>query len=134
MTNTKRKRRRRGPIKWIKNKISLWLISRKMEKAKKAGIVDEYGLTGKTGIIPGLGIANMNYSATPGKVFVRDRGQDYGWFRCKEEEAIQNNYHIIRCNYCQKPAVTLDHSYPYQMEYTACAEHKNEYDKRIGRV
>lgn len=128
----KRRKKFRGPIKWLSSKITLWKLNRAIAKAKEAGDIDDNGITGRGNYLPGIGLLSMNYSAD-GKIFIRDKTGE-GWFRGTAEEAAKRGLRVIRCNYCDKPAVTLDHSYPYQTETTACQDHLKEYDKRCGRV
>jgi ribosomal protein S27AE len=46
-----------------------------------------------------------------------------GWRRVKRGKARKAD--IIRCSYCGRSAVLLDHSWPYCAEATVCARHKN---------
>jgi hypothetical protein len=107
-------------------------MNRAMAKAKRDGFIDDYGIVGRANHLPGIGLLNMNYSSA-GKVFIEDKTGE-GWFRGTPEEARKRGLKVVSCHYCHKPAVTLDHSYPWQTEYTACEDHLKEYDKRCGRV
>lgn len=87
------------------------------------------GLTGNSGFnIEGLSDIfhlSANYAATKGFVFVEVKEDRRDWERVKKSDAIKNKRHIIRCSYCTKPAISLDHSWPYLQEATYCADHRD---------
>jgi hypothetical protein len=76
------------------------------------------GLNGMTGLYPG-GHIPMRFSNN-GMVFVDD---GYHWKRVPEAEADPEK--IIRCSHrgCNKPAITLDHYYPYYRDDNKCEDH-----------
>jgi hypothetical protein len=61
-----------------------------------------------------------------GKVFVDD--DERGWKRVSAEEADPKK--VIRCSWkrCKKPAVVLDHLYPYYIGANRCGRHE-DYNK-----
>jgi hypothetical protein len=102
-------------------------IIKELEKIKKSGELDKYGLTGVHGFV-GAGIhLSANYSSGDDTVFVRDEEEWDMWERINTKDAKDRN--IITCYYCDKPAVSLDHSWPYLQEHTTCAEHWEEWKK-----
>jgi hypothetical protein len=96
-----------------------------LKKIKDAGCLTKYGLTGNSGFVGGFHL-NANYAAGEGNVFQKAQLEMYPgefvdhWERVKTEDA--NPDKIIKCYNCNKPAVTLDHSWPYLQEKTLCAE------------
>lgn len=89
----------------------------------------EHGLTGRSGYlvnnIPSAIHVSANYAAMDGNVFV-ETGEDNvpEWERVTLEQAIKEGKKIIKCSYCQNPAISLDHFWPYHSEMNYCAEHK----------
>jgi hypothetical protein len=85
----------------------------------------EHGLTGNSGFavagLPTCFHVNANHAANDGTVFVEHKDH---WRRMKAEEATAKKKRIIPCTYCAKPAISLDHSWPYLVENTYCADHK----------
>ena len=85
------------------------------------------GLTGNSGFrVEGISDAwhvNANYAATENMVFVESG--DMGWKRMKEADAVEKKRRIIRCSYCTKPAISLDHCWPYLQEASYCDKHRN---------
>ena len=82
----------------------------------------KYGLSGNSGFVTkDLHIA-APYDSN-GMVFVEQFDGEFGmtWERVKIEEAISAN--IIRCYLCDKPAVSLDHYWPYHSELCRCEDH-----------
>lgn len=72
----------------------------------------------------GSGIFHVNapFQAREGQVFVDLGGE---WWGLGEPGAVlEEGRTIIKCRYCEAPAVQLDHLWPYQTEQTACARHK----------
>ena len=92
-----------------------------------SGKFDEYGLIGNSGFVaPGHHI-HASYSCN-GMIFVKDG--DW-WKRMKAEDIT--NEEIIKCTYCNTPAVRLDHCWPGITNETTCKEHLDEYKKRLKR-
>ena len=82
----------------------------------------KYGLSGSSGMVGGgLHIA-ASYDCN-GMVFVEVQDEDVGlwWKRVAKEEAEEGK--IIKCSMCDKPAVSLDHYWPYYTERCLCADH-----------
>ena len=97
-----------------------------------AACMGEHGLTGNSGILPGGNHINAPYDSN-GELFIRiieptEEGVEYRWDRMTLEEVRKNNNYknIIKCHYCDKPAVRLDHSWPYLVGMTSCADHLDE--------
>ncbi len=86
------------------------------------------GLTGTSGFgvegLPGIWHINANYAATEGNVFVEVESAGE-WERMKETDAVEQKRRVIPCTYCAKPAISLDHSWPYLTEATYCADHRD---------
>lgn len=84
------------------------------------------GLTGRSGFnVEGMSFAfhvSANYAAMKG-VFVETK--DMGWRRMTRVAAEKQGKRIIRCSYCKRPAISLDHSWPHLQEATYCARHRN---------
>lgn len=81
----------------------------------------KYGLTGDSGFI-----GDCHFSAPydcNGMVFVE---HDNWWKRMDKKEAKKKGLKIIKCEYCDKPAVSLDHHWPYMSDTTVCAKHFKE--------
>jgi len=90
----------------------------------------KFGIKGNTG----LGVAGAFHLSAPydsnGQVFVDCR--DRGWERVDADKA--NPDAIIRCCMCDKPAVSLDHLYPYHSEMNRCARHfKTRYQESLDK-
>jgi hypothetical protein len=82
----------------------------------------KYGLKGNSGIGKwGANIVHINapYDAN-GMVFVDHKDH---WKRMRLSTAKKRKKEIILCSDCKKPAVRLDHLYPYHSEMNACATH-----------
>lgn len=87
---------------------------------------DEYGITGNTGLTgntEGIIHYNANYSATENHVFIEIQEDGFLTWERIEKENIEDGMIIITCNYCDKPAISLDHSWPWLQENTTCEEH-----------
>lgn len=87
------------------------------------------GLTGNSGfgVVPGIHI-NANYAAVKGKCFVEveENGDLTGaWKRTTVKCAKEKGWRIIKCSYCNRPAISLDHCWPYLTEATYCAHHRD---------
>jgi len=87
------------------------------------------GLTGRSGFnVEGMSLAfhvSANYAATKGMVFVESEEECTNWERMTRVVAEKQGKRIIRCSYCKRPAISLDHSWPYLQEATYCARHRN---------
>lgn len=86
-----------------------------------------YGLSGNSGFVAtpdGMVHVNANYDSNK-KVFVETRD---GYWR-RESRKRANPEKIIRCSYCKRPAVSLDHCWPYLQEATTCAVHFGQRQK-----
>ncbi len=78
------------------------------------------GLIGHSGfVVHGIHISS-NYSNN-GMIFVDEDGRGL-WERKPLEEVIDKSK-IISCCQCERPAITLDHFYPYHIEMNLCEEH-----------
>jgi len=55
------------------------------------------------------------------------------WVRIEKEELIKKGGEIITCCKCNNPAVSLDHHYPYMIDFNLCKKHfkgkKKNYEK-----
>lgn len=83
----------------------------------------KFGIKGNTG----LGVGGMFHVSAPydanGKVFICVHHKKWGevWKRVRADKADPKR--IIRCCMCEKPAVSLDHLWPYHSEMNRCADH-----------
>jgi hypothetical protein len=59
-----------------------------------------------------------------GRVFVWTKDGEW-WERMTAKRAALWKRQIITCNQCDKPAVQLDHYWPYYNDRTLCADHLN---------
>jgi hypothetical protein len=85
--------------------------------------IGKYGLKGNTGLCAcGVYHVSAPYDSN-GKVFVSIRHKQWGeiWRRVSADKA--NPARVIRCSMCDKPAVSLDHLWPYHSEMNRCAKH-----------
>lgn len=48
------------------------------------------------------------------------------WKRMTKKRAEREGRTIITCCKCSRPAVQLDHHWPYMSDYCLCAEHQKE--------
>lgn len=64
--------------------------------------------------------ACYHYRTEKGEVFVDD--SEWDWWKVVEATS-ENVVRAIRCSKCDKPAVRLDHLYPYDREFNRCADH-----------
>ena len=92
----------------------------------------KFGIKGNTG----LGVGGMFHVSAPydsnGKVFIRVQDKEWGvvWKRVSADKA--DPARVIRCCMCDKPAVSLDHLWPYHSERNRCAAHFNmPYSERL---
>ena len=130
----------RGSERLMKDKIKVILDSAMeqiIKSAKKMGQIGKYGITGNTGLgIGGNFHVSMPYDSN-GKVFVKCEINDGSgatfdsWKRVNPDKADQKK--IIRCYFCDKPAVRLDHLHPYHDETTACKDHLDEFKKHLNK-
>jgi len=44
------------------------------------------------------------------------------------ERALAQKLKIIECSYCRKPAIRLDHLWPYHSEMNSCREHMEAWE------
>lgn len=80
------------------------------------------GLSGKTGKQPDGKFVNKPYGAADDEVFVKS-DSDRGWQRESHAKAVANCDQIILCSLCRdRPAKTLDHSYPWNADGNRCEE------------
>lgn len=94
-------------------------------------------LQGNSGFVqqPNGSVIHVNapYGAEAGSVFV-DLG-DERWERMDRQEAEASGAKVITCTYCGKPAVMVDHCWPYLVESTVCQRHKDmEAWRWLGKV
>jgi len=91
-------------------------------------ILTKYGLTGNSG----LGVANMsvfhvsaNYYAGKNKVFIEKIYKEWGliWERMTLYMARKKKKKIITCAKCLRPAISLDHHWPYYDDHNYCELH-----------
>jgi len=61
------------------------------------------------------------FVAKPGEVFVVSGIQEESWQLCPESEA--EGKRVIVCTHCDKPAIQLDHFWPYYSDHNLCAFH-----------
>lgn len=94
----------------------------KINSLTKDGLTGVSGF-GVDGLAPLIWHVNASYASTKGKVFVSTK--DMGWRRMSRVTAEKQGRSIIRCSYCKRPAISLDHSWPYLQEATHCAWHRN---------
>jgi hypothetical protein len=112
-----------------------------VKNSKKNKQIGKYGITGNSGLgVGGFVHVCMPYDSN-GEVFVK---ADYReklpngkvarfewWKRVPKNKAKEEN--IIRCNFCNKPAVRLDHLWPSYDEMNACEKHLEKYKKYLGK-
>jgi len=112
-----------------------------IKSAKKNKQIGKYGLTGNSGLgIGGFFHISMPYDSN-GKVFVvvklkekLSSGKFYtheSWKRVDMKKAKEVD--IIRCAFCNKPAVRLDHLWPYYCETNSCEKHLDEFKKHLDK-
>lgn len=88
--------------------------------------MDEHGITGNSGLATDERGRMVLHIAAPysaaGYVFVDTK--DMGWRRCTPKQAKSWGKKPIPCGLCKRPAVSLDHHYPWMgTEYNRCAKH-----------
>lgn len=105
-----------------------------MAKKKKAKETN-YGLSGNSGLLTddkGTVVMHLNMpygNNDENTVFVVPKGAEFdSWRRMTKEEAKKQGLTPIKCSYCKKPAVRLDHSWPWMMGTTSCKDHLDRYD------
>lgn len=89
-----------------------------LRQAAKAGLIDRYGFTKQQTWIKGLGYASFPYSANGGKLCMT-RNLDW-WVRVRAV-SDKNRQWVIKCDQCQKDAVSIGHHYP--SDWAACEDH-----------
>jgi hypothetical protein len=75
-----------------------------------------------------------NYAAGRGKCFVEWFGRGDSapdWKRMTLKRAHKEGRHIIACAHCDKPAISLDHLWPYHSEMNYCAAHRGAYQASL---
>ena len=100
----------------------------------KESSMGEFGIKGNTG----LGVGGIFHVSAPydsnEKVFVRAKSKEYGeiWKRVDADKA--NKEDVITCCMCDKPAVSLDHLWPYYHEMNRCADHfDTQYSEKLDK-
>jgi hypothetical protein len=100
--------------------------------------IGKHGLTGNTGLgVAGFFHVSMAYDSN-GLVFVEWRHRQklpngkiekYDWWkRMTLKRALKEKRKIIECEYCNRPAASLDHFWPYMSDDNFCKEH---YESRM---
>lgn len=106
--------------------------SRKTESANAGSLprlvrkqrVGKYGLTGNSGLgVGGFFHISMPYDCN-GRVFVWSKDSQ-GWERMTPKRAKLWKRKIITCSKrgCKKPAVMVDHHFPYYHDHNLCKRH-----------
>lgn len=106
--------------------------SRKTESANAGSLprlvrkqrVGKYGLTGNSGLgVGGFFHISMPYDCN-GRVFVWSKDFQ-GWERMTPKRAKLWKREIITCSKrgCKKPAVMVDHHFPYYHDHNLCKRH-----------
>lgn len=75
-----------------------------------------------------MNICGGTIPSFPQQVFIEPHKDDWlfggaDWIEMPEAEARRSGQHIIRCSYCDKPAVKLDGFYPWMATGNLCGEH-----------
>ena len=111
-----------------KDKVHIILpkILKEVEGITKSSAFGEFGLKGNSGFVSGRHISSP-YDCN-GLIFA-EKGD--WWQRMKPEDIT--NEKIIKCSYCEKPAVRLDHYFMTSSKETACRDHINEHEKQKKR-
>jgi hypothetical protein len=128
------KKSNKKEIKKIKSKFKSMI-----EKAKNANQIGKYGIVGNSGLgIGGFLHVSMPYDSN-GKVFIKytykhkftdgNIEEFDSWKRVDINKAKEKD--IIKCFFCEKPAVRLDHLWPYYCEMNSCEEHLDEFKKHL---
>jgi len=113
-----------------------------LKNAKKNGQIGKHGLTGNSGLgVGGFFHISMPYDSN-GKVFalckLKQKLPDgkfethESWKRVDKSKAKEKD--IIRCAFCEKPAVRLDHLWPYYSELNACEDHIDKFKKCLDTL
>ena len=87
-----------------------------------------YGLRGCSGLFVGGCFRVAAPYDCNGKVFVESESTDPDdcapvWRRMSAKKAVREGRKIITCSMCNKPAVSLDHLWPYYRDMNRCKEH-----------
>ena len=112
-----------------------------IKNAKNNKQIGKHGLTGNTGLgVGGFFHVSMPYDSN-GKVFVVVKSKEKlpsgkfytheSWKRVDAKKAKDAD--IIRCAFCNNPAVKLDHLWPYYCEMNACEKHLEEFKKYLDK-
>ena len=112
-----------------------------IKNAKKDKQIGKHGLIGNTGLgVGGFFHVSMPYDSN-GKVFVVVKSKEKlpsgkfytheSWKRVDIKKAKEGN--IIRCAFCNNPAVKLDHLWPYYCEMNACKKHLDDFKKYLDK-
>ena len=95
-------------------------------------ILTKDGLTGCSGVgvanLPGIIHISANYAAGKKRCFVVTHARRLdgpSWKRMTLARAKKEKRDILRCSYCSRPAISLDHHWPYHSEANHCAHHRN---------
>jgi hypothetical protein len=122
------------------NKKEIKKIKSMIKKAKNDKQIGKYGLVGNSGLgVGGFLHVSMPYDSN-GKVFIKHTYKHKfpdgniekidSWKRIDINKAKEKD--IIKCFVCKKPAVRLDHLWPYYWEMNACEEHLEEFKKHLN--
>lgn len=90
-----------------------------------------FGLTGNTGVFSDKDGSFVHINApyvSDGKVFVTLKSEPMSWRRVTPKEAKRRKMSVIKCSYCKRAAVRIDHSWPYLTGTTSCNNHLNRHD------
>ena len=89
----------------------------------------KYGLSGNSGFVSEDKHVAASYDSN-GMVFVEvDDGHGGTWWRrIARKEAEDRGLSIILCSMCDKPAVSLDHHWPYDDDLNRCEKHHGKRD------
>ena len=52
------------------------------------------------------------------------------WFRVSKKALMPVGFKAISCSKCDKPAIQLDHFYPYECENNLCEDHMKRKDEK----
>ncbi len=95
----------------------------------KSNTLTKHGLTGNSGLnVDGFKDVVFHiaasYAAGDGKCFVDwfENGE-IGWRRMTVKRATKEGRRIITCDKCSKPAISLDHYWPYYSDMNRCLDH-----------
>jgi hypothetical protein len=96
------------------------------------------GLTGNSGVLGKVNVSGIYHIAAPysnnGMVFINthdENGHNMSWERVTREEAKRREEEPIQCSMCMKPAVMLDHYYPYYPDMNRCEDHIHSDETKV---